>query len=152
MDGYTMADQPHSVRLFLATVRLHLGTWNVERLPYDFNLLKEEKQGNAVVAVLVGSDGSNNHAITVSNRNVFDANLSQAYPLCREVLDWCVSAGPLKCKFQCCSVAYRIKQPGKKRQRSRNRKKDEQLSVSTINEHSSQGNIMKRTQTIIDLT
>ena len=106
----------YAVRAFFAFLEKFLPKWKKLRQPKDFDLLRYHGV-QPVVAILLGEDGSCNHAVTVSNRIVYDSNLPQAYPLFPEVLDWCVSSETQKTKFQRCHVAYRIEMPKKDRKR-----------------------------------
>jgi hypothetical protein len=48
--------------------------------------------GDLVVAQIKGSDGKEDHAITIARRLVFDSNLKYALPLTRASLDLCCRA------------------------------------------------------------
>ena len=45
-----------------------------------------------VVALLKGSDGKEQHSVTIYDRWVFDSNFDYALPLSKEALDLCCSA------------------------------------------------------------
>ena len=63
--------------------------WNTDLLPTD-----------VVMGVMVASDGSSSHAITIHGGGyIFDANEHVALPLCVEALDYCTSTEQVKSTF-----------------------------------------------------
>ena len=117
----------NTIRIFVSAVTKYLPKWKIRRLPDDFDILRD-RSSSPTVALLVGDDGSCNHAITVCHGLLFDSNLERAYPLQKGVVDWCVSSWEIPCEFLHCSVAYRLERPGsrnkrRKKLRSKKRKK-----------------------------
>ena len=56
----------------------------------DFSFDKgEDKYSNPTLVVLVGKDGSQDHAITCYKTMIFDSSYPYALFRCKESLDWC---------------------------------------------------------------
>ena len=53
-----------------------------------------------MVGVLIASDGSCSHAVTIHGNFVFDANETVVLPLFKEALDYCTSTAKVK-KYFC---------------------------------------------------
>ena len=51
------------------------------------------------LGILQGDDGEANHAITIFNKWIFDANEKYAIPLCEVGLNYCVSTSETRVKF-----------------------------------------------------
>ena len=51
------------------------------------------------MGILQGDDGEANHAITIFNKWIFDANEKHAIPLCQEGLNYCVSTSETRVTF-----------------------------------------------------
>ena len=62
--------------------------WRTDLLPTD-----------VMMGVMVASDGSCSHAITVHGGFIFDANEQLALPLCPEALDYCTSTPQIESTF-----------------------------------------------------
>jgi hypothetical protein len=62
--------------------------WRTDLLPTD-----------VMMGVIVASDGSCSHAITVHGGFIFDANEQLALPLCPEALDYCTSTPEIQSTF-----------------------------------------------------
>ena len=62
--------------------------WRTDLLPKD-----------VMMGVMVASDGSCSHAITVHGGFIFDANEQLALPLCPEALDYCTSTPQIESTF-----------------------------------------------------
>ena len=63
-----------------------------------WNILKNH-EANLIVAVLQGSDGKEDHGVTVCGKWLFDSNFEYALPLCQETLDLCCSTEESKETF-----------------------------------------------------
>ena len=57
----------------------------------DWNILKNE-ENNLIVVLLQGSDGKEDHCVTILGKWIFDSNLKNAIPLTKESLDLCCSS------------------------------------------------------------
>ena len=75
--------------------KLKVSAWNI----------LEVVDNQLVVASVVGSDGKEEHCVTVYNKWVFDSNFDFALPLSKESLDLCCSAEDTQDSFVCVKEA-----------------------------------------------
>ena len=80
--------------------------WRTDLLPTD-----------VMMGVMVASDGSCSHAITVHGGFIFDANEHVALPLCPEALDYCTSTALIKTTFVGFKRAWLYRYHGKQTNR-----------------------------------
>jgi hypothetical protein len=62
------------------------------RIPKTFNFISDLDESMILIGSLVASDGSVNHAITITRGWVFDSNEYYAFPLTKEALDVCTQS------------------------------------------------------------
>jgi hypothetical protein len=62
------------------------------RIPSSFNFRNDLDESMILVGSLVASDGSVNHAVTITGGWVFDSNEDVAFPLTKEALDVCTQS------------------------------------------------------------
>ena len=60
----------------------------------------ENSISDLILVVLRGSDGKEDHCITVCERWLFDSNFEFALPLCQDSLDLCCSTDETQEKFE----------------------------------------------------
>jgi hypothetical protein len=70
------------------TVYTKLDYWKKEKVTRRYDFIGEPNE-NPKLLVLRGCDGGTQHAVSVVGRIIFDSNLLNAMPLCKESLDWC---------------------------------------------------------------
>ena len=85
---------PNLLNLVIDYTRKLLGRYQPHRIDKEceclLNLSPELKENClCIVVVLEAADGDCQHAVTVVNKWVFEANAKTALLLCRETLDWC---------------------------------------------------------------
>ena len=93
----------------------------------NFDLLKTDRIEWPVIASLVGSDNSENHAVAFCHGYVFDTNLKTAVCRGKEILDWCCSTDTEDFKFKKLGKVYQISAllEYKKKQRRKMAKKEQ---------------------------
>ncbi len=86
----------------------------------DFSFEQQEQSFDTpTVVVLMGSDKSKNHAITVYKDMIFDTPNEQILSRCQQTLDWCSPTG--FCRIEC---AYSfIKKPEHRRKQGQKERK-----------------------------
>jgi len=96
----------------------------------DFSFKQQEQSFDTpTVVVLMGSDKSKNHAITVYKDMIFDTSNEQILSRCQQTLDWCSPTG-----FRRIERAYSfIKKP--EHRRKREQKKENKGENGNVNEH-----------------
>ena len=91
----------------------------------NYDILKNG-ENDLVLASLKGSDGKDDHCVTVYGSWLFDSNFDYALPLTKEALDLCCSAENTQDKFvsvneaRICQYAMDIK---KKKHKKKNKKR-----------------------------
>ena len=65
----------------------------------EWNIL-ENAQASLVLVTLGGSNGKQDHCVTLCGKWVFDSNFEYALPLCQESLDLCCSTDDIQAKFE----------------------------------------------------
>ena len=82
--------------------------------PFDW---KDLKSNEIFLGVLLGSDGSNSHAVCIHGGWIFDANEIQAIPLTKQGLDYCTSNSEKECQFIRFWKGYFFYYEGKKKEK-----------------------------------
>ena len=55
---------------------------------------------NLVLVTMGGSNGKEDHCVTLCGKWLFDSNFEYALPLCQEALDLCCSTDDMEAKFE----------------------------------------------------
>ncbi|HEY9300870.1 MAG TPA: hypothetical protein VIQ31_31800, partial [Phormidium sp.] len=95
-----LGNKPDAQKLFkeyLLKLSPLLKVKNLKNLTVE--MLKTTYFDNAVITCIKGSDGKEDHSISIYNGWIFDGTFSHALPLCRESLDHCCSSDDNKCEF-----------------------------------------------------
>ena len=97
-----------------------------------------------VVASVRGSDGKEDHCVTIYDKWLFDSNFDFALPLIRESLDLCCSAEDTKETFQSVGKArvckyedildLKTKNHGRKKKKKKKKKNNQKTGLSTSKE------------------
>ena len=100
----------HARQLFPSWILIHL-------LPRDFNWKIDMRENEVVLGVLLASDDSCSHAVTLHGNFIYDANEAFALPLCDEALDYCTSTSTVKSTFIRFKFGFRFYYNGEKASR-----------------------------------
>ena len=100
----------HSITLFPPWIVIN-------RMQPTFNWKSDLWSTDVFVGVLLASDGSCSHAVTIHGGYVFDANEKVAMILCDETLDYCTSTETVKTTFVRFKRGYLYRVHGKKKNR-----------------------------------
>ena len=93
---------PSAFRSFVRDVRHHVKLLKTASMVGpDYNILSDNLSGMYLVQ-LRGSDGMEDHCITVSDKWIFDSNFKNALPRTKESLDLCCSSDEVPCQFVTC--------------------------------------------------
>ena len=125
--GINLQGSPGLVALFLDTVKTIFGPWEVKGFQAELNILRN-RSGSLTIAILEGSDGSNNPAVTVCQHLLFDSNSEHTLPLQQEVLDWYVSDAKTEVKFVRVLHAWRFVVPPKRKKEKKEMRRSELYS------------------------
>ena len=106
--------------------------WRTDLLPTD-----------VIMGVMVASDGSCSHAITVHGGFIFDANEHVALPLCPEALDYCTSTAYIKTTFVDFKRAWLYRYRGKQTNRIARMTLTYILIHVNLDGHSSRGSVSR---------
>jgi len=89
----------NSLELVKDIARKSLPRWiALKRIPKNLQW-KDLPKNQILLAVLLGSDGSNSHCICIHGEWIFDANETVAIPFCQEGLNYCASNAERPCAF-----------------------------------------------------
>src|SRR5688500_13665007 len=72
---------------------------NFKRLKANVWCILKNEENSMVVVTLRGSDGQEDHCVTVFGKWIFDSNFTNALPLTKESLDLCCSSNDRAEKF-----------------------------------------------------
>ena len=89
----------------------------IRKLPSEFNWKMDMRKNEVVLGVLLASDDSCSHAVTLHGNFIYDANEAVALPLCDEALDYCTSTATVKSTFVAFKFGYRFFYAGEKSKR-----------------------------------
>jgi hypothetical protein len=86
--------------LVMAVGKKTLPKWIItKKMPTGFHWMDLQRD-QILLAVLVGSDGSNSHSVCMHGRWIFDANETIAIPLSQKGLNYCTSNPERACRFR----------------------------------------------------
>ena len=92
-------NDPLAYTTFFGDLRHHVKLMKYgTRLGKSFNILSSVLTGIYLVQIQ-GSDGKDDHCVTVSNEWIFDSNFKNALPRTQTSLDMCCSSDDVKCHF-----------------------------------------------------
>ena len=86
----------------------------IRKLPSQWNWKTDMREHEAVLGVLLASDDSCSHAVTIHDGYIYDANETVALPLCDEALDYCTSTATVESKFVAFKFGFRFYYNGTK--------------------------------------
>ena len=89
----------NTIPYFIETMQKHSTPLNFKRLKGNAWNILENWEKSMVVVTLHGSDGQEDHCVTVYGKLIFDSNFSNALPLTIESLDLCCSSNSRAEKF-----------------------------------------------------
>jgi len=85
-------EKHNTISYFIDMLKKHTKPLNFKILKVnDWNIIKNE-ENNLIVVLLRGSDGKEDHCVTILGKWIFDSNLKNAIPLTKESLDLCCSS------------------------------------------------------------
>ena len=108
---------PSLVNILLKTMESFYPKWEIQKMDANFDILRN-RSGFLTMAILMGSDGSVHHSVSVKDNYLYDSTCPRAMLLRKEILDWCVSEKNdegHKVTFLKCDVAYRFIWPRPKK-------------------------------------
>ena len=120
-----ISEKCDTLKLFVELLQKHSTPLNFKNLKANQWNIFENKDEDLVVVLLQGSDGKEDHCVTLYRKWIFNSNFTNALPLSKDSLDLCCSSDDCKDEFvkvvkamMCTNYMHLIhKKKGKKRKR-----------------------------------
>jgi hypothetical protein len=107
-----------ALRRVVKHARTLFPNWIVMKiLPSQFNWQKDLKDNEILVGVMLASDDSCSHAVTIHGNFIYDANETVAIRLCEEGLNYCTSTETVNSSFVTFKLGFQFVYEGKRPKR-----------------------------------